>query len=184
MKRLISLALIISSFSIIGCQTPTITPYYSDVSYKAGLDGEEIKAPLLFQYKFISPVEEHELMIIDNESKQYFIRIKGTQEARQGFIVNLPANHQYALASFFIINGGAKKELQLGQNLTLFRLSREKLTRVRGFDIINDQDPKTNSVSIAPWDGMTDNLLIIQAAKKFQVPEKFIRTIDIFKKQN
>ena len=94
----------------------------------------------------------------------------------------MPSNSQYAIASFFILTAGTKKELKLGKELPLFSLSREKLTRIRGFDIINDQDPNVNSISLAPWDGMTENLLILQAAKKFQVPEKSIRTINIFKK--
>lgn len=182
MKRLCSL-LIITLFCFLGCQSVKPLTYYSDSSYKENLDGEIRKAPLLVQYKFVTPVETHELILIDDQKKQYHIPVRDSQEASEGFVINLPANHQYALASFLITNSKNRKELQLGRELPLFSLSHEKLTRIRGFDIINDQDPKSNSISIAPWDGLTDNLLIIQTAKKFNVPEKSIRTIDIFKKQ-
>ncbi len=171
-----------SLFLFSGCQSKTTAvSYHSDVTYKDSLDGEIPKAPLLFQYKFVSPVEEHEILLLDSQRKQYYVRIPKAKEAVDGFIVNLPAVEQYALAGFFIVTGKSKKELKLGNELFLFTLSQNVLTRIRGFDIINDSNPKSNSVSIAPWDGMTDNMLVVQAAKKFQIPEKSIRTINIFK---
>ncbi len=174
--------LILSSLLFLGCQSKmTAVSFHSDVTYKDTLDGEIPKAPLLFQYKFVSPVEEHEILLLDSQRKHYYVRIPKAKEAVDGFIVNLPAVEQYALAGFFIVTGKTKKELKLGNELFLFTLSQNVLTRIRGFDIINDSNPKSNSVSIAPWDGMTDNMLVVQAAKKFQIPEKSIRTINIFK---
>jgi hypothetical protein len=166
-----------------GCQTAKRPiAYYSNSAYKDDMDGEEKKAPLLLQYKFVRPVDRHEILIIDEKKKAYLIPVKDFKEASEGFVVNLPVNHQYALASFFIILENSKKELQLGRELPLFRLSSDVLTRIRGFDIINDENPDSNSISIAPWDGLTDNLLIVQAAKRFEVLEKSIRTVDVFKK--
>lgn len=181
MKRLCSL-IFFSTICLLGCQSVKPTAYYSDASFKENLDGEIQTAPLLMQYKFLTEVDRHEILLVDDQKKKYKIPVRDSKEASEGFVVNLPVGHQYALASFYILNGSSKKELKLGNDLLLFHINREKLTRIRGFDIINDPDPKSNLISIAPWDGLTDNLLIIQAAKKFGVPEKSIRTIDIFKK--
>ena len=163
---------------ILGCQSASKVEYYVDADYKA--DSSEETSALLFQYKFVNPVDEHELLIIDSEKQQFRIRVKESQ-SNEGFVVNLPSDKEYAIASFILFVDTKKKELQLGKSLPLFRLSRDRMTRIRGFDIINDKDPEVNTISIAPWDGMTDNLLIVQAARKFQVPEKMIRTINIFR---
>ncbi len=176
--KLFKVLLLLNVLWILGCQAGSKVDYYVDADYKA--DSKEDTSVLLFQYKFVNPVDEHELWIIDNEKQQYRIRVKESQ-SNEGFVVNLPVDKEYAIASFILFDGTKKRELQLGKTLPLFKLTRDRVTRIRGFDIINDKDPTVNTISIAPWDGMTDNLLIVQAARKFQVPERMIRTINIFR---
>lgn len=182
MSRILLFTLLALLFFGTGCATNRVQNYYTDTEYKTESHPEYALAPLLFQYKFVNPVQEHEILILDNQRQKFTVRIRDPKVSAEGFIVNLPAGRSYAVASFYIINGLTKKELQVAKSLPTFVLSKNRLTRIRGFDVINDSDPDSDTVSIAPWDGMTDNLLTVQATRKFQIDEKSIQTVDIFRK--
>ncbi len=157
-----------------------VVPHYLSDDYKDHQQDAVVLAPVLLQYRFITPITAHELLILNEKGGQFYVHIDGTDEAKAGYIVNLPANHQYAIASLFLYMDKIKKELVLEKKLPLFNIDPNTLTRIRGFNIINDPDPRTDAITIVPWDKENEKIATHLAAQKYHVPEKSIKTINIF----
>jgi hypothetical protein len=167
---------------LLGCATSATIPYYGNDEYKDYLNQDASLAPLLIQYRFVSSVENQEIMILNDKGIKFFVHVEDVSHAAQGFVINLPANHSYAIASLLMTVNKQKREIVLAKNLPLFSIAPNRLTRIRGFDIINDKDQTSTNFALAPWDPKTDNAIALQSAKRFNLPDNAVRTVDIFKR--
>lgn len=165
MKTLIS----IFCLFLLACGTTTKVHSSGKIEFNK-MEKGEILAPVLLQYKFLIPSDQHELFFWDQDKNRFNLKVSGKTDTASGILIYLPADRAYALSGFLTVKTVARTEYSLGTELNLFRVKPGMINVLPYFEIspAGDQFDFDQS-STSKWESATKKFSPLKPVNEIKV---------------
>lgn len=139
------LIVMLGFFLLTACVTGIKVQDQGPVELKKTDAGNILLAPLVMQYKIDIPVNEYEILFLDENKKRYQIKMNTQMDTTKGVVLYLPAGYSYALNKIVYVREKAprQQELLFGGETNFFKLDAGVVTYIGYFEMTEKPSDST-----------------------------------------